>query len=568
MKNLDQLLQEMFSNAIKKGLGIDINGEISQSANDRPSDYQCNSPMKLGKSIGKAPRDVAAILLENIEDPLNLIEKTEIAGPGFINVIISASFLENAIEQILFDPRLGVPLPIKKERIVCDFSSPNIAKAMHVGHLRSTIIGDSLARLFEFLGHSVLRLNHVGDWGTQFGMLICYLKSFHPEIIEGKKTADLESLMGWYKESKAHFDENPAFKKEAHQEVVKLQSGDPLSLAAWEQICAISRKSYEEIYALLNVEIEERGESFYTFYLNEVVQDFQKAGLLTVDDGAKCVFLEGFTIPIIVQKSDGGFNYATTDLAGFKYRIQKDHADRIIIVTDLGQSLHFKMVAAAAEKVGYLNPQKVRFDHVPFGVVLAPDGKKFKTRSGETERLQDLLDEAIEKAKILLIEKDVENLEEASHILGIGSVKYADLSCNRIKDYTFSYDRMLKFEGNTAAFILYAYVRIQSIKRKSLKDLDLLAKEKKITLSHPAEKKLALLLRQFGETLENMSEELLPNRLTDYLFHVAEAFHIFFRDCRVQGSHEEDSRLLLSEATAKILKKGLFILGIGTLDKM
>jgi arginyl-tRNA synthetase len=226
------------------------------------------------------------------------------------------------------------------------------------------------------------------------------------------------------------------------------------------------------------------------------------------------------------------------------------------------------MVEAAAEKVGYLDPKKVRFDHVPFGVVLAPDGKKFKTRSGETERLQDLLDEAVEKAKTLLRDKEVENLEEASRVLGIGSVKYADLSCNRIKDYTFSYDRMLKFEGNTAAFILYAYVRIQSIQRKSGKDLHQLAKERKISLTHPSEKKLALLLRQFGETLEDMSEELLPNRLTDYLFHVAEAFHVFFRDCRVQGSHEEDSRLLLTDATAKILKQGLYLLGICTLDKM
>jgi arginyl-tRNA synthetase len=568
MKNLDHLLQEMFSKAIESAFGIDTPSDISQSAPDRPSDYQCNSPLKLGKSLGKAPRDVAALLLEKLEDPAKLIEKTEIAGPGFINITISIALLEQDLQKILSDPRLGVPLPVKKERIVCDFSSPNIAKAMHVGHLRSTIIGDSLARLFEFLGHFVLRLNHVGDWGTQFGMLICYLKEFHPNVLAGKENTDLESLMGWYKESKVHFDQDPEFKKRAHQEVVKLQAHDHASLVAWKHICDISRKSYQEIYALLGVKIEERGESFYTPYLKEVVHDFDKADLLQIDEGATCVFLDGFTIPLIIQKSDGGFNYATTDLAGFKYRIQKDLADRIIIVTDLGQAMHFKMVEAAAEKVGYLDPKKVRFDHVPFGVVLAPDGKKFKTRSGETERLQDLLDEAVEKAKTLLRDKEVENLEEASRVLGIGSVKYADLSCNRIKDYTFSYDRMLKFEGNTAAFILYAYVRIQSIQRKSGKDLHQLAKERKISLTHPSEKKLALLLRQFGETLEDMSEELLPNRLTDYLFHVAEAFHVFFRDCRVQGSHEEDSRLLLTDATAKILKQGLYLLGIGTLDKM
>lgn len=563
--NIKDVLADIFSQAA----GDEV--EITESTKEVFGHYQCNSALKIGKKLGVNPRDVANQITAKVTKT-PLIEKLEIAGPGFINIYLSVPYLANELKEILFDEKLGVPLPKKQETIICDFSSPNIAKAMHVGHLRSTIIGDSIARLFEFLGHNVKRLNHVGDFGTQFGMLISYIKEFAKDAFSGSSQPHLEDLMQWYKDAKKEFDLSPSFKKRAQEEVVKLQQGEESSVLIWKKICQISMKAFHEIYARLRVHLEERGESFYSPYLQEVVQDFEKKGLLSVDNGAKCVYLEGFTnkegerLPLIIQKGDGGFNYATTDLAGFRYRVFHDKADRIVIVTDSGQSLHFKMVYEAACKVGYIDPEKTRFDHVPFGLVLAPDGKKFKTREGETERLSDLLDEAVLHAKNLLQDREIDNIDQAAEVLGIDSIKYADLCCNRIKDYTFSYERMLKFEGNTAAFILYAYVRIQSIKRR-LKD-QAVDTSFPLSLDHPSEFALGLHLRRFGEVLYDMNEDLLPNRLAEYLFHLAEKFHAFFRDCHVEGTPEEKSRLILCSLTEKILRKGLYILGLETIEKM
>ncbi len=505
-----------------------------------------------------------------------MISKMEIAGPGFINIFLTPAFLSSEINHVLHDPRLGVPPPYPKQRIIVEFSSPNIAKELHVGHLRSTIIGDCLARVFEFLGHDVLRLNHIGDWGTQFGMLITYMREHVPEVLEGKKQTDLVSLMQWYRASKKCFDEDPEFKKRSQLQVVKLQGGDEVALASWTMICDISRKAFQEIYQLLDVKITERGESFYNPFLASTVADLEKRGMVTISDGAKCIYLEGFVgrddtpLPMIIQKSDGGYNYDTTDMAAIRHRIEVEKADRIIIVTDAGQSLHFQMVFKAAEKAGYLDPKKVRVDHVPFGVVLGADGTKFKTRSGDTEKLADLLYEAVKQAKVILHERLPElsekELTHTAEVLGIDAVKYADLSSHRIKDYMFSYDRMLRFEGNTAAFLLYAYVRIQSIKRKVGKEIASL--KSRIVLEHPSEIDLALHLRRFGEILESVAEELLPNRLAEYLYTLAEKFHAFFRDCRVEGTPEEDSRLLLCEAAGRILHQGLQILGLKTLEKM
>ncbi len=569
-QNLSTKLATLFQKSTWDAFQINDPVEITQSTKEIFGDYQCNSALKFAKTLGKNPRDVASQMMNSIKDEENLIKKMEIAGPGFINIHINPEYLEKELLELYNDPKLGIERPSKKEKIICEFSSPNIAKAMHVGHLRSTIIGDSLARLFEFLDHDVLRLNHVGDWGTQFGMLIAYLKMFHPLVLHEKTETLIEDLMEWYKASKKKFDDSPEFKKTAQEEVVKLQGGDPDSLSAWAHICDISRKAFGEIYNLLDVHLNERGESFYNPYLKEVVSDFEKKGLVVVDNGAKCLFLDGYhnkegdPLPLIIQKSDGGYNYATTDLAGFKYRIEHDHAKRIIIVTDIGQSIHFKMVYDAALKAEIIDPKKIKFDHVPFGLVLSPEGKKFKTREGETERLIDLLDESVIAAKKLLEEREVEDLEASAKILGIGAVKYADLSCNRVKDYTFSYERMLKFEGNTVAFILYAYVRIKSIQKK----LGSNVKEGKIHFTHPSEFALALHLRRFGEAIKQMDTELLPNRLTDYLYHLAEKFHSFFRDCRVEGSKEEAQRLFLCNFTEKMISTGLNILGIKTLSKM
>ena len=576
MDTLIHILQLQAQKALQAVVDQDIQPEITPSTQPQFGHYQCNNALKLAKELKKNPREVAQKIIDAWKPDSTMISKMEIAGPGFINIFLTPEFLSSEINKVLHDPRLGVPPPHPKERIIVEFSSPNIAKELHVGHLRSTIIGDCLARVFEFLGHDVLRLNHIGDWGTQFGMLITYMREHVPEVLEGKKQTDLVSLMQWYRASKKCFDEDPEFKKRSQLQVVKLQGGDEVSLAAWTMICDISRAAFQEIYNLLDVKIVERGESFYNSFLPEIVADLEKRGIITISDGAKCIYLEGFIgrdetpLPMIIQKSDGGYNYDTTDMAAIRHRIEVEKADRIIIVTDAGQSLHFQMLFKAAEKAGYLDPQKVRVDHVPFGVVLGADGTKFKTRSGDTERLIDLLFEAVKQAKTILHarlpELSEKELNHTAEVLGIDAVKYADLSSHRIKDYLFSYERMLRFEGNTAAFLLYAYVRIQSIKRKVGKDIASL--KGKIILEHPSEIDLALHLRRFGETLESVAEELLPNRLAEYLYTLAEKFHAFFRDCRVEGTSEEDSRLLLCEAAGRILHQGLQILGLKTLEKM
>jgi arginyl-tRNA synthetase len=574
MKNIIDILKTQVHEVLQKiAPHVATPPDITPSTQPQFGHYQCNNALKLAKELKKSPREVAELIVSSWKAPF--IARFEIAGPGFVNIFLDLQFLSQEIQAVLEDPRLGVPLPSKKERIIVEFSSPNIAKELHVGHLRSTIIGDCLARLFEFLGHDVLRLNHIGDWGTQFGMLIAYMRQSVPEVLEGKKTTDLPSLMEWYRASKKQFDEDPAFKQEARSQVVRLQGGDEIALSAWKTICDISRKAFHEIYTLLDVSITERGESFYNPYLPQVISDLEKRKMITVSDGAKCIFLEGYIgkdekpLPIIIQKSDGGYNYDTTDMAAIWHRTHVEKADRIIIVTDAGQSLHFEMIFKAAEKVGYLNRSKTRMDHVPFGVVLGLDGKKFKTRSGDVERLIDLLLEAISHAEHLLKEKmpelSAKELSQSAAVLGIDAIKYADLSSHRIKDYIFSYDRMLRFEGNTAAFLLYAYVRMRSIQRKVGKPIDL---KTPIHLEHPTEVALALHLRQFGEALDAVAEELLPNRLTDYLYILAEKFHAFFRDCRVEGSPQEASRLSLCEVAARILAQGLQILGLKTLERM
>ncbi len=581
MKNLIHILEDQVCEILKEIAPNPVHPEVTLSTQPHFGHYQCNNALKLAKELKKNPREVAQQMVtawHKLPTYSSMIAKLEIAGPGFINIFLDIKFLSEQMMQVLQDPRLGVPFPLHVQRIIVEFSSPNIAKELHVGHLRSTIIGDCLARLFEFLGHDVLRLNHIGDWGTQFGMLIAYMRAHVPEVLEGTVSTDLPTLMGWYRDSKKLFDEDPAFKKEAQLQVVKLQGGDETALAAWQMICDISRKAYQEIYDLLDVKIVERGESFYNPYLSEVVANLEKRQMITLSEGAKCIYLEGYVgrdkkpLPIIIQKADGGYNYDTTDMAAIRHRIEVEKADRIIVVTDAGQALHFEMIFKAAEKAGYLDRTKVRVDHVPFGVVLGPDGKKFKTRSGNTEKLIDLLLEAVTHAEKVLRERLPELTEKELHqtaiILGIDAVKYADLASHRIKDYSFSYDRMLRFEGNTAAFLLYAYVRIRSIQRKVGKSMEELIKKDSIILDHSTEIDLALHLRQLGETLEAVAEDLLPNRLVEYLYTLAEKFHAFFRDCRVEGSAQERSRLLLCEIAARILRQGLQILGLKTLERM
>ena len=557
--------------------------EITEATQKKFGHYQCNSSMKLTKILQLPPMEISNLiknqLLQNQantnSNTITIFKQIDIAPPGFINITLHDDYLAQCINKQLRDPIQGVTKSNTNHKAIVDFSSPNIAKEMHVGHLRSTIIGDCIARLLTFLGYDVLRLNHLGDWGTQFGMLIAYLKQKYqkPNAI----TLTLPELVTCYREAKKLFDANPEFKNLAQKEVVDLQSGEPNSKAIWEQICTTSKLAYQEIYNLLDIEIIDRGESFYNPFLADVIQSLAAKNMLQVSDGAKCVYPKGVynrqgePLPLIVQKSDGGYNYATTDLAALRHRVQIEKGSWLIYVTDIGQSQHFQMMFEVARNADFCGPE-VQIDHVPFGLVLRDDGKKFKTRSGNTERLIDLLITAIDKAKYLLKERNPElseqELNSAAKYLGINAIKYADLSNNRVNNYAFSYDKMLQFEGNTAAFLSYAYVRIKSIQRKANMNIQELMATNNIQLQDPAEIELALHACKFADAINATTKELLPNRLTDYLFNLAEKFHSFFHQCKVTGTPEQNSRLLLCEAVSQILQRGFNILGLTPLEKM
>lgn len=574
METLLAFLRRTVTEAIAAALSDETEADVAPCAEEF-GHYQCNNALKLSKVLKQNPRAIAQKIIDHF--PQNFCSKIEIAGPGFINFTLAPAFLSKQLQRQLEDKFLGAPVPEKREKIIVEFSSPNVAKELHVGHIRSTIIGDCLARLFEFLDQDVLRLNHIGDWGTQFGMLITYMKVHQPEVLQGKVQTDLASLMQWYRAAKKEFDADPDFKLRSQQQVVALQAGDKEALHAWKLICEISRKGFQEIYHLLDVRLIERGESFYNPYLKNVVDELAQKNLVVISDGAKCVYLEGFKnregedLPLIVQKGDGGYNYATTDLAALRHRIFVEKADRIIYVVDIGQSLHFQMIFATAKKAGWLD-SRVHLDHVAFGLVLGADGKKFKTRSGETEKLIDLLLEGIEKAREIIKERQPEieeqELGKLAKVMGINAIKYADLSSLRTKDYTFSYEKMLRFEGNTATFLLYSFVRINGIKRKMNANIEKVMQEAQIEVAHPSEIRLGLHLLRFGEIIEMITRDLLPNRLTDYLYELAEKFNVFFRDCQVVGSEEESSRLVLCELTARVLKQGFDILGLKVVERM
>jgi arginyl-tRNA synthetase len=538
--------------------------------------------MSLAKPLGKAPRAIAEQLVQHLQVE-DVCQPVAIAGPGFINLTLKPEYLQAQLARIQADPRLGVEKVVTPKREIVDFSSPNIAKEMHVGHLRSTIIGDCVARILEFQGQEVLRLNHVGDWGTQFGMLITYLREVCPQALTTSNAVELGDLVEFYKKAKVRFDSDDNFRETARQEVVRLQSGAEDSRNAWTLLCEQSRREFQVIYNLLDIHITERGESFYNPLLAAVVEDLEQSGLLVEDTGAKCVFLNGFSnkdgnpLPLIVQKSDGGYNYATTDLAALRYRIQRDRADRIIYVTDAGQANHFAQVFQVARRAGWV-PDSVELVHVPFGLVQGDDGKKLKTRSGETVRLRDLLDEAIARARqdleTRLRQEEREETEKfiahTAQVIGISAVKYADLSQNRTSNYVFSYDKMLALQGNTAPYLLYAYVRIQGISRKGGIDFGHLGAGTGIILNDETEFALAKHLLQLDEVLEHVSQDLQPNHLCQYLFELSQKFNQFYDRCPVLQVEEplRTSRLLLCDLTVRTLKSGLSLLGIEVLERM
>ncbi|MDJ0732101.1 MAG: arginine--tRNA ligase [Crocosphaera sp.] len=585
MTSINEQLTHEFQDALVKSFGEnfkEVDPQVGLARDLRHGDYQANIALPLGKKLSKKPREIAQIIINNLSLD-NICETPTIGGPGFINLKLKTSYLETQLKSLYNDQRLGIEKIKNFSKVIVDFSSPNIAKEMHVGHLRSTIIGDCIARTLEFLGYQILRLNHVGDWGTQFGMLITYLKEVYPDALTQPDALEIGDLVDFYKQSKKRFDEDKKFQEAAREAVVKLQSGDAESRKAWQLLCDQSRREFQQIYDRLEVKLTERGESFYNPYLDDVIQSLDAQEILEKDQGAQCVFLEGFTnksgdpLPLIVQKSDGGYNYATTDLAALRYRIKEDEAKRIIYVTDAGQSNHFAQVFQVAKKANFL-PDTIEVTHVPFGLVKGEDGKKLKTRSGETIKLKDLLDEAINYAR-----KDLENrlqsedrqesedfINHVAQTVGISAVKYADLSQNRISDYIFSYDKMLALQGNTAPYMLYAYARIQSISREGNIDYENLGENRPIILEDKTEVELGKYLLQVSEIIKEVEKTLLPNRLCDYLYELSKKFNRFYENCPVLKSEEplKTSRLLLCNLTARTLKLGLSLLGISVLERM
>lgn len=663
----------LLSGAVRAALSSAFGAEVADKADALIfpgkagfGDYQCNVAMPLAKKLKMKPRDIADAVMKQLEqDPpiiaaapggTAVLKSMDITGPGFINLHLSQDYVKAKLSSMVAPKseaaatvvavgmdsrereseavsRLGISKVRSPQKIIVDYSSPNIAKEMHVGHLRSTIIGDCLSNVLEFLGHDVLRLNHVGDWGTQFGMLIHYLKTHHSEALAADSTADgvslqrlgveIKDLAQFYKAAKKSFDADPDFQEAARQEVVRLQAGDVDSVRAWQSICEMSRREFQLIYDRLGIRnLQERGESFYNPMLRPLVERLSKqrgegeGACAERSEGALCVFLEGYVnsdgtpLPLIIEKSDGGFLYATTDLAALQHRVREEGAERIIYVTDAGQAQHFNMVFAAARKAGIIptadNSDCLQLTHVPFGLVQGEDGKKIKSRAGDSIKLGELLDYAVLRAEAQFSERAVQqqrtvdeamakedtvtaaevdgiavdtvneeqkSLKEQARIMGIGAVKYADLSMNRESNYKFSFDKMLSLSGNTAPYMLYAYVRILGIQRKAAQQTQQAAAitTTAFVLQEAEELSLAKHLIRFEEVVHEVAKDLYPNKLCDYIFELSQRFNQFYERCPVVKADTPEllaSRAELCALTADTLKTSLSLLGIETVTKL
>ncbi|EBH7274670.1 arginine--tRNA ligase [Salmonella enterica] len=576
--NIQALLSEKVSQAmIAAGAPADCEPQVRQSAKVQFGDYQANGMMAVAKKLGMAPRQLAEQVLTHL-DLSGIASKVEIAGPGFINIFLEPAFLAEQVQQALASDRLGVSQPTR-QTIVVDYSAPNVAKEMHVGHLRSTIIGDAAVRTLEFLGHHVIRANHVGDWGTQFGMLIAWLEKQQQENAGDMALADLE---GFYRDAKKHYDEDEAFAERARNYVVKLQSGDTYFREMWRKLVDITMTQNQITYDRLNVTLtrdDVMGESLYNPMLPGIVADLKAKGLAVESEGATVVFLdefknkEGDPMGVIIQKKDGGYLYTTTDIACAKYRYETLHVDRVLYYIDSRQHQHLMQAWTIVRKAGYV-PDSVPLEHHMFGMMLGKDGKPFKTRAGGTVKLADLLDEALERARRLVAEKNpdmpADELEKLANAVGIGAVKYADLSKNRTTDYIFDWDNMLAFEGNTAPYMQYAYTRVLSVFRKADIDEQALASAP-VIISEDREAQLAARLLQFEETLTVVAREGTPHVMCAYLYDVAGLFSGFYEHCPILSAENDavrNSRLKLAQLTAKTLKLGLDTLGIETVERM
>jgi arginyl-tRNA synthetase len=576
--------REVLAQRVQDALGAAFGAEYADADPViRPSsfaDFQSNAALPLARKLGRAPRDIATDVIHHL-DLTGVAEPPEVSGPGFINLTLTPEWVAARATEELADPRLDTPQADPAQRIVVEYSSPNVAKEMHVGHLRTTIVGDAVARILEFAGHEVIRDNHLGDWGTPFGMLIEHLL----DVGEGSPEAGLLATYpnAFYQAARAKFEGDPAFAERARRRVVLLQGGDPDTLRLWRDLVNMSLRYLNRIYHLLGVMLTDadiRGESFYNDMLAEVCDELQASGVAVISDGALCAFPPGFTgrdgepLPVIIRKRDGGYNYSTSDLATIRFRIRDLHVDRAIYVVGAAQALHFQMVFAVARQAGWI-PPGARFEHAQIGNVLDTDGKILRTRSGDAIKLSDLLQEGVERARLVFDElntsPDLDEAERASiaEAVGIGAIKYADLSTARDSEYVFDWDRMISFKGNTGPYLQYATARIRSIFRRA--GLDPAAASEPIKLSEPPERALALRLLGFGTAVRQAGAAAEPHLLATYLFDVASSFTTFYEQCPVlnaPGQAVRDTRLALSALTLRVLVTGLGLLGIPVPDRM
>ena len=555
---------------------------LKQTQDPKFGDFQANCAMGLEKVLGTNPREIAQRIIDALEID-DVCDPPEIAGPGFINLRLSAAFVGKQLQKMLADDKLGAGNDGDTKRVVVDFSSPNLAKEMHVGHLRSTIIGDSICRTLEFVGHEVMRRNHVGDWGTQFGMLLEYVKRTQPQALDDPSSFRVNDLEQFYKDAHALFQSDEEFKTASRQSVVALQSGEPEMRTLWKAFCDESLRHCHEIYDRLGVKLVDMGESAYQPFLPGVVAELQEKALAEESDGAICVFVPGYTnrdgspLPSIIQKSDGGFNYDTTDLAALRYRVDEENANHIIYITDRGQASHFDMMFKICRMANWVNDD-IELNHIGFGVVLGKDGKRIRTKEGGSIKLADLLDTAVTKVKELLEDSardfDPDKIDEIANVVGPASVKYADLSHSIESDYKFDWDKMVSFEGETGPYMIYAFARIAGIGRKAGVDFDSLSPETELILGHPTEITLAKSLLQFPDAIAQVANQLKPNAMTSYLYGLSRTFSTFYdkeHGVRVIDAEPESarqSRLQLCNLTRKVLRTGLSLLGIDVLEEM
>ena len=579
MHTLKRTLTDFIGAELATLTGLDeVNPNVITASKPEFGDYQANGVMGIAKKLGRNPRELGTELLARLNAAANpLVSHYELAGPGFINIHLAGDALRDRANELLVEPSLLVLPTESPQTIVVDYSSPNLAKEMHVGHLRGTIIGDSIARILERQGNRVIRQNHVGDWGTQFGMLITFMHESSAEA--GVALADLE---GFYRAAKQRFDADSEFADRARESVVKLQGGDPEYLEAWQAFISTSLTHCQAVYDKLNVTLsmtDLKAESFYNPQLEGVLTRLENTGLLKDSDGARCVFLDEFVgkdgepLPVIIQKTDGGYLYATTDLAAVDYRCHELKADRALYVVDARQSLHFQQVFAVAAAAGF-SDEAISLEHISYGTMMGSDGKPFKTRSGDVVKLVDLLDEAVARAFVLVSSKNPDLEEtERRHIaqaVGIAAVKYADLSKNRTSDYLFDWSSMLSFEGNTAPYLMYAYARIKTLLAKQAVDTDGNIRFPESVALAPEEKALLLKSLQLAETIDAVAQDCFPNTLSNYLYELSASFMRFYEACPIQGTDAATraNRLSLCILASEALKQGLDLLGIETLERM